>query len=282
MSHLWGQPPVFFRDSPDDGEIRSSVTVETGLATSDPADYCGFLLTGAYAMDRFRSETSPNKGQPNGAPAVELMRSPGVKVGTICHGMWLLCADRALLEGRRVTCAHNIVCDVANAGAEVVFEGDATAELIIDGDLISGKHPGMVARFMDVFRAEIESTNGVSHGDKSVAAPSSASSVDRGRPLPFGATLDDTGCNFSIYSRHATQFELLFFATHDEVTSHRGDPTGIGPAQAVSDLEIPRRRTVGTCYAYRVDGPDAIEYFDRDKVLIDPYEHFQEEPGGYV
>jgi putative intracellular protease/amidase len=93
-----------------------------------------------------------------------VMRSPGVKVGTICHAMWLLCADRALLEGRRVTCAHNIVCDVANAGAEVVFEGDATAELIVDGDLISGKHPGVVARFMDVFRAEIESTKGVSHG----------------------------------------------------------------------------------------------------------------------
>jgi len=168
MSHLWGQPSLFFRGNPDDGEIRSSVTVETELATSDPADYCGFLLIGAYAMDRLRYEASPKKGQPNGAPAVELMRrvmrSPGVKVGTICHAMWLLCADRALLEGRRVTCAHNIVCDVANAGAEVVFEGDATAELIVDGDLISGKHPGMVARFMDVFRAEIESAKGFSHG----------------------------------------------------------------------------------------------------------------------
>jgi protease I len=87
-----------------------------------------------------------------------VMRSPGVKVGTICHGMWLLCADRALLEGKRVTCAHNIACDVENAGADVVYDGDATSELVIDGDLISGKHPGMVARFMDTFRSEIEAT----------------------------------------------------------------------------------------------------------------------------
>ena len=35
-------------------------------------------------------------------------------------------------------------------------EGDATAELVVDGDLISGKHPGMVDRFMRVFVAEIE------------------------------------------------------------------------------------------------------------------------------
>jgi protease I len=87
MSHLWGQPSLFFRGNPDDGEIRSSVNVETGLATSEPADYCGFLTIGAYAMDRLRSETSPKKGQPNSAPAVELMRrvmrSPGVKVGTM-------------------------------------------------------------------------------------------------------------------------------------------------------------------------------------------------------
>jgi pullulanase/glycogen debranching enzyme len=65
-------------------------------------------------------------------------------------------------------------------------------------------------------------------GDKSVTAPSSAISVDSGRPLPFGATLDDTGCNFSIYSPHATQFELLFFATHDEVIPIAAIPLASG------------------------------------------------------
>ena len=159
MTRLWGNKSLFFRGNPDDGVIRATVTVETDLTDIDPADYAGFICIGAYAMDRLRYQEAPRKGQPNSAPAVELMRrvmrSPGVKVGTICHGMWLLCADRALLDGRRVTCAHNIACDVENAGADVVYDGEATSELVIDGDLISGKHPGMVARFMDTFRAEI-------------------------------------------------------------------------------------------------------------------------------
>lgn len=160
MSRLWGNPSLFFRANPDDGEIRSSVTVATDVSAVDPADYRGFILIGAYAMDRLRYEENPQKGRPNAAPAVALMRrvlrTPGLKVGTICHSLWLLCADRSLLQGRRVTCAHNIICDVENAGGEVVFEGDATAELVVDGDLISGKHPGMVDRFMRAFAAEIE------------------------------------------------------------------------------------------------------------------------------
>src|SRR4029434_10358054 len=100
------------------------------------------------------------KGQPNQAPAVVFLRramhTENLKVGTICHGLWLFCADRELLRARKVTCAHNIVCDVENAGAEVVYGGDVTAEMVIDGDLISGKHPGMVDKFMETFVAEIE------------------------------------------------------------------------------------------------------------------------------
>lgn len=160
MTRLWGNPSLFFRGNPDDGEIRSSVTVTTDLSDIDLADYRAFILIGAYAMDRLRYEESPRKGSPSTAPAVALMRrvlrTPGLKVGTICHALWLLCADRGLLQGRRVTCAHNIICDVENAGGNVVFEGDATAELVVDGDLISGKHPGMVDHFMQVFVAEIE------------------------------------------------------------------------------------------------------------------------------
>jgi protease I len=55
-----------------------------------------------------------------------------------------------------MTCAHNIICDVENAGGEVVYDGDQTAEMVIDGDVISGKHPGMVDKFMEVFVQEIE------------------------------------------------------------------------------------------------------------------------------
>src|SRR5687768_2509130 len=111
-------------------------------------------------MDRLRYQTTLKKGQPNQAPAVMFLRkalkTEGLTVGTICHGLWLFCADRELLRDRQVTCAHDIVCDVENAGAEVVYEGEGTADLVIDGNLITGKHPAVVDVFMDTFVDEIE------------------------------------------------------------------------------------------------------------------------------
>jgi putative intracellular protease/amidase len=84
------------------------------------------------------------------------MATEGVKLGTICHSLWLFCADPDLLKNRKVTCAHNIICDVENAGAEIVYDGEATADLVVDGNLITGKHPGIVEQFMEVFVREIE------------------------------------------------------------------------------------------------------------------------------
>jgi protease I len=160
MTHLWGQPSLRFYANPEDGKIGAEVIVTHEIASVDPDEFVGFLLIGAYAMDRLRYQERPRQGEPSNAPAVvflrQIARMPGKKIGTICHSLWLLCADRELIRGRRVTCAHNIICDVENAGGEVVYDGDATADLVIDGDLISGKHPGIVAKFMDAFMAELE------------------------------------------------------------------------------------------------------------------------------
>ena len=160
MTQLWGNPSLCFRANPDDRVVDSNVTVTTDVDTVNVGDYRGFLLIGAYAMDRLRYQLDPRKGEPNMAPAVRLLRkimaASGLKLGTICHSLWLLCADRTLLEGRRVTCAHNIICDVENAGADVVFDGNQTADLVIDGDLITGKHPGVTDRFMEAYIAEME------------------------------------------------------------------------------------------------------------------------------
>jgi len=163
LSHLWGQDKLTFGGNPDDGVVEEHVTVTAEVDRADPADYRGIVCIGAYAMDRLRYQAEVDgPHSKNMAPAVEFlraaMRTDGVKVGTICHSLWLLCADPDLLRGRRVTCAHNIVCDVENAGGEVVYAGKGTADIVVDGDLISAKHPNVTDRFMATFVTEIEKT----------------------------------------------------------------------------------------------------------------------------
>jgi protease I len=170
LSHLWGNPSITFGGNPDDGVITEYVTVTEEVAAHSPNEYLGVICIGAYAMDRLRYQVNISRpGQPNTAPAVEFigaaMRATGVKVGTICHSLWLLCAAKGLLAGRQVTCAHNIVCDVENAGAQVIYEGDGTAQVVVDGDLITAKHPEVTADFMTRFVEEIEAAvNPIYHG----------------------------------------------------------------------------------------------------------------------
>jgi protease I len=160
ISHLWGQPALRFGSNPENDAIEEHVTVTTEVSNVDPADYKGIICIGAYAMDRLRYQSTVKKGQPNQAPAVvflgKALQTEGLKVGTICHALWLFCANPELLRDRKVTCAHNIICDVENAGAEVVYEGEGAADLVIDGNLITGKHPAVVDAFMDAFVDEIE------------------------------------------------------------------------------------------------------------------------------
>jgi glycogen operon protein len=97
-----------------------------------------------------------------------------------------------------------------------------------------------------------------------------------GRPHPLGATVDQNGVNFSVFSRNATAVELLLFDSLDDLR----------PIQVVK-LDPLNNRTFyfwhifvkdlrpGAHYAYRVDGPQDLHgggfRFDRNKVLVDPY-----------
>ena len=158
VSHLWNQPSLTFKGN----DMTAEVTVVIEADSLDLADYRGLILIGGYAMDRLRYEEHPKKGESNRAPAVELLRravaemdAGRLQIGTICHSMWLFCAAPELLQGRHVTCAHNILCDVQAAGAEVVFDGDQTAETVVDGGLVSARHPGVVEQFMRVYLEEL-------------------------------------------------------------------------------------------------------------------------------
>ena len=158
ISNLWGQPQLTFKGN--DHEEETTVTID--FEDVSPADYQGIILIGGYAMDRLRYQVNPQPGKPNKSPAVEFLRHAvemmddrTLKIGTICHSLWLFCADVELLEGREVTCAHNIICDVENAGGIIIYKGEETAATHIDGSLITGKHPGVVEEFMQVFLEEV-------------------------------------------------------------------------------------------------------------------------------
>ena len=152
-SYLWGNDSITFEGN----DKTSKVEVSTCVSKVDLNDYAGLILIGGYAMDRLRYETKV--GEKNESPAVELLRKAvslmdnnKLAIGTICHSLWLFCADTTLLKGREVTCAHNIVCDVANAGGKIMIKDGETIELHQQGLLITGKHPGCVDIFVEKFK----------------------------------------------------------------------------------------------------------------------------------
>lgn len=100
--------------------------------------------------------------------------------------------------------------------------------------------------------------------------------VEPGRTHPLGATPDQNGVNFSLFSEHATSVELLIF----------NHPNDLQPSQTIK-LDPKINKTFhfwhiyvkglkhGTGYGYRVDGPQDLHgsghRFNKNKVLIDPY-----------
>jgi putative intracellular protease/amidase len=167
MSYLWGNKQDIYSSNPDPHPLTNTdwielyVKVTTDITKIQLSDYKGFILIGAYAMDRLRYEEHPKKGQPNQSPAVKFLRQvmeKRIPIGTICHSLWLFCADPTLLRGRKVTCAHNLIYDVQNAGGDVQFgKNDTdTVEVVVDGNLITGKHPGFTQQFMEVFLKAIQ------------------------------------------------------------------------------------------------------------------------------
>jgi putative intracellular protease/amidase/anti-sigma regulatory factor (Ser/Thr protein kinase) len=159
LSHLWGHSQLTFKGNDNQDEVVVSVEVND----ASPADYAGLILIGGYSMDRLRYEESPQEGRPNQAPAVAFLRRAvaemergSLRIGAICHGLWLFCASPELLRGRRVTCAHNIISDVTNAGGIPVYEGNRLKDVWAEGNLITGRHPGVVEEFMRTFLEQLE------------------------------------------------------------------------------------------------------------------------------
>lgn len=88
------------------------------------------------------------------APAIALIRqfqAAGKPIGAICHGPWLL-VEADVLRGRRAACWPSIATDLRNAGATIFDEA-----AVIDGNIVTSRHPGDVEAFTDALTALIRS-----------------------------------------------------------------------------------------------------------------------------
>jgi glycogen operon protein len=94
-------------------------------------------------------------------------------------------------------------------------------------------------------------------------------------PYPLGPTLTPLGVNFSIFSAHATQVEIVFFEHADAKQPARViklDPA-LNRTSHYWHIFVPGIKTA-QLYGFRVDGPGNASggnRFDSQKVLIDPY-----------
>src|SRR3990172_4925205 len=99
--------------------------------------------------------------------------------------------------------------------------------------------------------------------------------TQRGQAFPLGATVQDGGVNFSVFSKNSDALELLLFDRVDDAKPSR-----------VIQLDPDTNKTyyywhvfvpnigAGQLYGYRVYGQFAPQMgyrFDGEKVLIDPY-----------
>jgi glycogen operon protein len=108
--------------------------------------------------------------------------------------------------------------------------------------------------------------------------------TNMGRSSPLGATVVDSGTNFSLFSRTASGVELLLFDQADAPSSRtiRIDPA-TNHTYHYWHVFVPGVQA-GQIYGYRVEGASSPENglrFDPAKVLLDPYGRAVVVPKGY-
>ena len=98
--------------------------------------------------------------------------------------------------------------------------------------------------------------------------------VERGSPLPFGATELGSGINFSLFSKHATSASLVlcWSGEDDPVAEIKLDPN-LNRTGNVWHILV-RKLSPAIRYGWRLGGPNDPRPghpFDPLKILIDPY-----------
>lgn len=159
-----GEKEKMFRDN----DRREKLFVSEPFGEETLNNSRGLLLVGGYAMDMLRyrvfvgKEDNIPKASQILALAIDMMDEGELVIGTICHSLWLFTPLKEKLENRerklRVTCSHNIMHDVQNAGLELVYDEERRmlVDTYVDGNLVTARHPYVVQAFMNEFLSKLE------------------------------------------------------------------------------------------------------------------------------
>ena len=130
--------------APKKGEYRSKhgIVAKADMSSEQAKaeDFDAIVIPGGHAPDRLRRHESVLN-------FVKKMNELGRIIAIICHAGHVLVSAK-VLKGRKVTGFFSIKDDLINAGAEYLDD-----PVVIDGNLISSRHPGDLGYFM---RAIIE------------------------------------------------------------------------------------------------------------------------------
>lgn len=156
ISYLWGTNMLEFQGN----ECNDPFRVYKEITSVRLEDYAAFFFVGGYCMDRLRFEPVRTVDTPNQSPVVQFVRklaSAKKTTATICHSLWAFVCAPEVITQMKVTCAHNIVDDVVNAGGTIVYGGadGGTIEAHVDDWLVSGKHPGNMEQTVDLLISKL-------------------------------------------------------------------------------------------------------------------------------
>jgi protease I len=162
MSRLWGQPKqTFVSEVENAGESPQTLEVDIAIEDFFPtvgegprrrlSDYAAIIMAANYTSVRLRYFASLHDMRTT--PAVRLfadaMADPRIIKGALCHGLWILTPRPELLAGRKVIGHEVVQADIANAGGVIVSSPN---NVVVDGDLVTGKSYHETAVFVDAIR----------------------------------------------------------------------------------------------------------------------------------
>jgi protease I len=124
------------------GPFEVDASVDEVAAT----DFAALVIPGGFAPDALRRSEK----------VLDLVRAfdtAGKPIAFICHAGWVP-ISAGIIAGRRATSFFAIKDDMVNAGCE--WED---APLVVDGNLISSRHPGDLGPWMKGLIAALQPTN---------------------------------------------------------------------------------------------------------------------------